>query len=55
LQHISAPVDHLTAQGDDIFKFDVTKIRPVILWGCVKREFFPLQEGDGGWQDTGQK
>jgi hypothetical protein len=42
LQHISAPVEHLTAQGDDIFKFDVTKIHPVVLWGCVKGEFLPF-------------
>ena len=42
LQHISAPSDHLTAQGEDIFKIDFTKIRPVVLWGCVKRAFFPF-------------
>jgi hypothetical protein len=52
---VSAPVDHLTAQGDDILKFDFTKIRHVVLWGCVKREFLPLKEGDGGRQNTGQK
>jgi hypothetical protein len=45
----------LTAQGDDILKFDFTKIRHVVLWGCVKREFLPLKEGDGGRQNTGQK
>jgi len=42
LQHISAPVDHLTAQGEDIFKINLTKIRPVVLWGFVKRAFLPF-------------
>ena len=39
LQHISAPSDHLTAQGEDIFKIDFTKIRPVVLWDVSKGRF----------------
>lgn len=36
------PVDHLTEQGDDIFKFDFTKIRPYLFMGMRKKGVSPF-------------